>query len=299
MPTHNEIDSVLLRHWNHCKAYIQNNRLSAYRIYNRDDKALPCAIDIYQDNALGHIFAPIHDTTLKQIELHLSKLLKIKNFFYKDRAKKEGSPSLSKERKEIIVEEYGNKFHVNLIDYLDTGLFLDHRETRKWLMNQSWGKSVLNTFAYTGSFSVYAARGGAIKTVSVDISKVYCEWMKKNFKINELSFEDNLVYQMDTFDYFKYAKKKKLFFDIIVLDPPTFSRGKGVTFSVGKDHPRLLNAALDLLAPEGLIIFSNNYQDFSLKKDLLRSMRVEEKKDTIPLDFFGTQPHHCFLIRHA
>ena len=290
------VNSLLLSHYHKRKTYVEKNKLSAYRLYHYENQNLPVAIDIYQDNAVIHIFAPVELLTRKQIELSLSKLLGIKDFFYKDRTKDKEFLLLGKRRKEIIVEEYGNKFHVNLSDYLDTGLFLDHRETRKWIMQNSKGKMVLNTFAYTGSFSIYAAKGKAVETVSVDISKTYCEWIKRNFELNKFSLGNNRVYKMDTFDYFKYAQKKKLVFDIIIIDPPTFSRSKGGTFSVEKDHPKLIHEALALLSPKGFILFSNNCQNFVIKKSVLNSARITEKEDTIPTDFVDTQPHRCFVI---
>jgi 23S rRNA G2069 N7-methylase RlmK/C1962 C5-methylase RlmI len=157
---------------------------------------------------------------------------------------------------------------------------------------------VLNTFAYTGSFSVYAAKGGAKKTYSVDLSGTYCEWIRKNLRLNDLPDDKNWIYKMDTMEFFKYAKKKKLVFDIIIIDPPTFSKNKSKSFSVQKDHPLLLNAALEVLSPDGFILFSNNYREFNFKKEALSPCDLQVKTDTIPPDFPGVQPHHCWLLRH-
>lgn len=257
------------------------------------------AVDIYADNAVIHLFDQIAPSVLHKIETDITTQLGIKNFFYKNRTKTDLPIPKSNfhGRKEIIIQENGLKFHINLSDYLDTGLFLDHRETRKWIMAHSKNKTVLNTFAYTGSFSMYAAKGGAAKTYSVDLSRTYCEWIKKNLALNNFPPEKNWVYRMDTFEFFKYAKRKKLRFDIIIIDPPTFSRNKGKSFSIKKDHPRLIREALVLLNRSGFILFSNNYEQFQMVPALFESCQITEKYDTIPEDFKGSFPHRCFVIK--
>lgn len=281
------------------EAYIKKNSLEAYRLLTKEEAGFPLAVDMYADNAVIHLFDQIAPPILREIETAITTQFGIKNFFYKNRTKTDFP--LPKNnfhgRKEIIIQENGLKFHVNLSDYLDTGLFLDHRETRKWIMTQSKGKIVLNTFAYTGSFSMYAAKGGAVKTYSVDLSRTYCEWIKKNLALNNLPPEKNWVYKMDTFEFFKYAKRKKLRFDIIIIDPPTFSRNKGRSFSIKRDHPRLINEALVLLNREGFILFSNNYEPFQMDMALFKSCQITEKYDTIPTDFKGSLPHRCFVIK--
>lgn len=269
------------------------NQLDAYRLYN--GKSLPLAIDIYKDNAVIHLFDSVPKKMKNEIEADL-KERGIKHFFYKDRSGRGAGIPLKADRKEVIVEEYGHKFLINLSDYLDTGLFLDHRETRKFIASKSKNKIVLNTFAYTGSFTIYAAAGGASKTYSVDLSKTYCEWIKKNLALNKIPPESNWVYKMDTLEFFRYARRKKLLFDIIIIDPPTFSKNKGATFSVARDYPALLNAALDLLNPNGFILFSNNCRDFYMDKTLLQPCRIREEKSLIAHDFAISNPHKCFII---
>lgn len=275
--------------------YLEHNDMEAYRLLDFGESALPLAIDIYKDNAVIHLFGPFN--RLSELEVTLKNLLNIKAFFYKNRTK--GEMKLPRpSRKELLIHEHGNAFWCNLSDYLDTGLFLDHRETRKWIRDQSKNKLVLNTFAYTGSFSIYAAKGGAKKTYSVDLSRTYCDWIKKNLELNRLSPEKNWVYKMDTLEFFRYAKRKKLTFDIIIIDPPSFSRNKNSSFSVQKDHPNLINAALELLNPGGFVLFSNNKQDFKLNKEKLSPCRVQNiQRQTIPEDFSNKNAHYCFLIR--
>lgn len=294
--TINTIATVLADSFTKRKSYLRQNKIEAYRLYNNED-FLALTIDLYLDNAVISILDQSVLALLEDLEQVLRKNFAVKDFFYKDRTKQKIDLPKSN-HKQTIIQEYDHKFKINLSDYLDTGLFLDHRETRQWIGQQSRQKTVLNTFAYSGSFSIYAAKGGAAKTYSVDLSKTYCEWIKENLLLNNLPLEQNWVYKMDTLEFFKYALRKKLQFDIIVIDPPTFSKNKGKSFSVKKDHPSLINSALKVLAPDGFILFSNNYLNFELDTAALEPCTIEEKENTIPPDFHGSIPHNCYLIRH-
>jgi len=276
--------------------YLKENGIEAFRLFNGSEGSWPFAIDIYKDSAVIHVFAEWKGLPFKSLETWVKKVVPVKYFFYKDRTK-EGMKLPGGVHREMEIHENGHVFHCNLSDYLDTGLFLDHRETRRWIEGQSKGKIVLNTFAYTGSFSVYAAAGGADKTYSVDLSRSYCDWIKQNLKLNGLPEEKNWVYKMDTMEFFNYATRKGLKFDIIIIDPPTFSKNKGKSFSVMNDHPALINAALPLLKPKGFILFSTNRKEFWLKESALKSHNIDEKRDTYPPDFAGAYPHKCYIIR--
>lgn len=277
--------------------YLRENQLEAFRLC-AGNHYFPCAVDIYGDNAVIHVFSSPESNILKQMENWLNDELNVTACFYKDRTKNSPQlPNSAAGHKEDVVGEYGHKFLINLSDYLDVGLFLDHRETRKWMGEKCRGKTVLNTFAYTGSFSVYAAAGGAEKTYSVDLSKTYCDWIKKNLELNNLPPERNWVYKMDTMEFFKYAARKDLKFDIIIIDPPTFSKNKKKNFSVQRDHPEMINAALELLNPEGFIMFSNNCRDFRLEASEINSHSIKNL-DLVPPDFVGSKPHKSFIIRN-
>lgn len=292
-----ELQKILSAELKRLKPYLTKNKIEAYRLYHESTGPYPIVIDIYKDNAVIHIFERVPEDFIEELEAELKNLLAITDFFYKDRTEKTAGTPLEKgPHKEITVQEYGHTFSLNLSDYLDTGLFLDHRETRRWIESQSKNKIVLNTFAYTGSFSIYAAAGGAKKTHSVDLSKTYCEWIKKNLALNGFPPEENWVYKMDTLEFFRYAKRKQLSFDIIIIDPPTFSKNKGANFSVRRDYPELINGALELLNPNGFIVFSNNCHDFVLEKRKLRPCEVLEETTLIPPDFEGAAPHQCFII---
>lgn len=291
-----EFEPICLERQSVLQSYIKKNGIEAYRLLHYGACEFPIAVDLYKDCAVMHCTAGLEAGPLEEIERGLHRAVGAKFFFYKNRSGREIELPKSS-HKELTISEYGNIFLVNAADYLDTGIFLDHRETRKWIAAQSKGKTLLNLFAYTGAFSVYAARGGARLTHSVDLSKTYCEWMKKNFELNAMAPEHNWVLKMDVREYFKYAHRKRLQFDIIIIDPPTFSRNKGVSFSVQKDHPELINRALELLSPKGFILFSNNFSDFALREDKLAPCKVEEKMDTIPPDFEGSVPHLCYIIK--
>lgn len=172
---------------------------------------------------------------------------------------------------------------------LSCGLFLDQRENRKWTYDHATNKNVLNLFAYTGAFSVAAACGGAKKVTTVDLSKNYIEWTKHNFALNALPIEHHAFHVMDASEYLKYARKKELTFDLIICDPPSFSRDKkGRIFRIEKDFPELLSAACSVLSPDGILLFSNNYEKWTASKwlsELRRALTGKNLEITEKLNF--------------
>ena len=296
VPAEIQITKLLQKNLEELNNYIKNNNLEAYRLLNDNNPLLPVSIDIYGDYAVVHVFAKINDQTVKNLERAIHNAIQVKDIYFKDRTRDNLKLPI-KERKEIVVSEYGNKFIINLSDYIDMGLFLDHRETRRELAPQCAGKTLLNLFAYTGSFSVYAANSGAKMTYTVDLSKTYCDWARRNLELNNLPPEKNYIYKMDSLEFLKYAKKKGLMFDIIVIDPPTFSKNKGKNFSVQKDHPELINSALEVLNPKGKIIFSNNCQTFFPRKEKMPDA-VFKHINTIPKDFIFAKKRWAFEITH-
>lgn len=167
----------------------------------------------------------------------------------------------------IIVLENGIKYAVDLNDGAMVGIFLDQREVRKTIRDTyAKGKQVLNTFSYTGAFSVAAALGGAKKTTSVDLAKRSKPKTIKQFSVNGIDFEQQDIIVMDVFDYFKYARRKNLCFDLVVLDPPSFARSKKRTFSTGKDYPMLMKEAISVTENDGVIVASTNNASFGMKK---------------------------------
>ncbi len=207
---------------------------------------------------------------------------------------------LSQKNRTKIVSEKDLKFEVNLSDYLDTGLFLDHRNTRSMVQALSQGKDVLNLFCYTASFTVYAAAGGALRTTSVDLSATYLDWAQRNLALNGFSIGQG--HQLVQEDCLSYLQQSKEMFDVIVCDPPTFSnsaRMKVSSFDVDRDYPQLIGDCLKHLRPDGILFFSTNSRGFSLDPTKLPSRAMIENltQKTIPEDFRNRKIHQCFQIR--
>ena len=200
-----------------------------------------------------------------------------------------------------VVLEDGLKFLVNFDDYLDTGLFLDHRMTRKRLRTAASGKRFLNLFAYTCTASVYAAAGGAVSTTSVDMSNTYLNWAQRNFELNGLSPAGNGLVQADCRVWLEEAGRGRERYDLIFIDPPTFSNSKRMegVFDVERDHSEFIEGCVRLLAPGGLIVFSTNSQRFRLDESLTQRYDVRDiSAKTLPHDFErNPRIHKCFEVR--
>ena len=200
-----------------------------------------------------------------------------------------------------VVMEDGLKFLVNFDDYLDTGLFLDHRTTRGRLRAAASGKRFLNLFAYTCTATVYAAAGGAVSTTSVDMSNTYLNWAQRNFELNGLSPDRNGLVQADCRVWLQEANRSRERYDLIFIDPPTFSNSKRMegVFDVERDHPEFIDGCVRLLAPGGLIVFSTNSQRFRLDESLSERYDVRDiSARTLPKDFErNPRIHRCFEVR--
>ncbi len=206
-------------------------------------------------------------------------------------------------RRQLIVQESGLRFAVNLHDYLDTGLFLDHRWVRRWLRDQAAGKRFLNLFAYTASATVYAVAGGATESLTVDMSPTYLEWASENFRLNNISPWQHKFQQADCLAWLQAQARRPQSpgYDLIFIDPPTFSRSKRMhnTFNVQTDHVALLQAARALLAPGGQLLFSTNYRQFKLDTLALAGWQWQDlTAASIPPDFArNPKIHFCYLFR--
>lgn len=165
----------------------------------------------------------------------------------------------------IIIEEATGNYIVKLADGLMTGLFLDQRANRKWLARVSKGKTVCNTFSYTGALSIACALGGAKQSTSVDLSAHYSEWCEENIKLNKLSPTDHIAITADTFAHFDFCKRSNTKYDVIILDPPTFAKKKGGSFSVAEDYEKLVRLAIPLLNNQGILASSTNYSQWNFQ----------------------------------
>ena len=188
---------------------------------------------------------------------------------------------------------------VNFSDYLDTGIFLDHRPIRAWIQEHAEGKRFLNLFCYTATASLNAVKGGAISTTNVDSSATYLDWAMENFKINGWSTDiGNFFYRSDCIQFLWDTFDR---YDLIFCDPPTYSNSKSrASFDVQKDHARLIDAAMMHLEKDGVMIFSNNYRRFKMDESILEKYSVEDiSGETIGEDFKRDMKiHKCYLIRH-
>lgn len=296
------------RHW---KKWARRREISCFRLYDRDIPEFPWAIDWYEGHIHAQEFArqghdPISGDERAQLATTISGALDIpiEQLILKTRQRQKGSDQYQKtgvRGRELTVHEGGLKFIVDLQSYLDTGLFLDHRQTRQMIRKQTRDKRFLNLFAYTGSFTVYAAAGGARESVTVDMSNTYQEWSRQNFLLNDMDLQQHQLVRADVFSYLDLTKRQRQLFDIIVMDPPSFSNSKKMenTLDIQRDHPRLIHDCLTLLRPSGKLYFSNNLRSFRLDETLGEMYRIEDiTSQTTPEDFQRRRPHQCWTISH-
>jgi 23S rRNA (cytosine1962-C5)-methyltransferase len=302
----------LRKNHRHFGKWARRAGIQAYRIYDHDLDEHPLAVDLYGPCVHAQEYErqrPLeesaHEAWLSEITVSLSGVLAVdpSDIFFKRRRrlKRLGQYDLlSDERRELVVEEAGPRFLVNLSDRLDTGLFLDHRATRAMVGEMARDKRVLNLFAYTASFSVYAARGGASATTSVDLSNTYLAWAERNFELNGVRGEQHELLRMDVNEFLDHALARRARYDLIVVDPPTYSKSKMARqdFDVQRDHERLLRQCLRLLAPAGEILFSTNFRRFRMAPQLAADAQVRDiTARTIPPDFRDRKIHSCYLVR--
>jgi 23S rRNA G2069 N7-methylase RlmK/C1962 C5-methylase RlmI len=221
--------------------------------------------------------------------------------FLKHRQRQRGDTQYERvdDRKALrVVNEGGLKFQVNLSDYLDTGLFLDHRITRSMVREAAAGARFLNLFAYTGSFSVYAAAGGAAETITVDLSANYLDWAEENMRLNGLLSPAHQFIRADSREFLASLRGQARF-DLVVVDPPTFSNSKRLEedWDVQRDHAGLLQQVLGVMRPGGTIFFSTNSRRFKLDEPALAAASIREiSKQTIPEDFRNKRIHRAWRI---
>lgn len=298
----------------HQLKWAKRQNIEAWRIYERDIPQFPFAIDVYgehihlQEFDTGWLMHPDdHRKWLDEIceAVQFVTGLPKQNIHLKQRSRQKGKEQYEKtgqEGQDFIVCENGRRFWVNLDKYLDTGLFLDHRNTRKRVGETAQGKHFLNLFAYTGSFTVYAATGGAISSETVDLSNTYLDWAKRNFELNGLDTSRHQIVRADVFQYLDEAFRLQKQFDLIVMDPPSFSNSKKMLdiLDVQRDHVRLIDAAMKLLAENGILYFSNNLRSFVLDEALTARYRIKDiSSQSVPDDFRNKKIHRCWQIQAA
>ena len=295
----------------HLVKWARREGIEAYRLYDRDIPEFPLAIDRYAGRLHVQVFEKkrqLDAADLEHIQAELARCLEIppQQVVIKHRRRQRGLDQyqrLGAGSPSFTVSERGLIFEVNLSSYLDTGLFLDHRETRQMIRDRVRDKTFLNLFAYTGSFTVYAAAGGARSSVTVDMSNTYQAWSRRNLAHNNLEDpQRHRFVQADVLAFLQRMQAQGDHFDLILLDPPSFSNSKRMdnTFDVQRDQLSLLGNALELLSPGGELVFSNNRKGFKLDPRVHRLASVTEiSAQTIPVDFRRHTPHRCWSMRRS
>ena len=294
--------------------WAKQNSIDCYRIYDADLPEYNVAVDRYADWVVVQEYAPpktvdpnkarqrlfdVISATLSVLDLPANRLV------LKTREKQKGKNQYQKlgEKGDFFqVSEFNAQLWVNLTDYLDTGLFLDHRIARKMLGQMSQGKDFLNLFAYTGSASVHAGLGGARSTTTVDMSRTYLEWAERNLRLNGLTGRQHRLMQADCLSWMRDSDEQ---FDLIFIDPPTFSNSKRMedSFDVQRDHLSLMRDLKRLLRRGGTIMFSNNKRGFKMDHEGLATLGLAAQEITAKTqsqDFARNRHiHNCWLITHA
>ena len=302
--------NCIRKNYKHIKKFAKRTHTDCFRIYDKEVAHYPLAIDFYAGRFCVHYFSPYKDSDelrqelVDETEKALFQLFKATSdkIFWRTRVKAKLTRQYEKvgvQGKFFTAIEYGVKFRINLEDYLDTGLFLDHREARHLVADLSEGKRLLNLFAYTCSFSVHAAKCGAIYTKSVDMSNTYTDWGRENFLLNDLSLENNEVVRADCLKFLDQEIRSGTKYDLIVIDPPTISRSKKMDqlFDIQVDYITLISKALKLLLKGGIIFFSTNSRKFVLDESLFEGCKfIEVTSKTLPIDFHDKKIHRAWKI---
>jgi len=308
---YNMLENRLRKVQKHLGKRARRQSVSCYRIYDHDLPEFPFCIEWYADKLYVAEYQRRHGMAEEQHQFWLSESMKmiakaldisVEAIFLKTRQRKENRESqyrkLDEQGHEFPVEENGLQFLINLTDYLDTGLFLDHRDTRQRVRLESAEKKMLNLFAYTGSFSVYAAAGNAAEVLTVDLSNTYLNWARRNMRLN--GFTDETKYRYEQRDVKAYLPElENASFDIIVMDPPTFSNSKRMDdiLDIQRDYVQLINECLRILKAEGKLYFSTNLRSFKMDASLIKGTITDITKQTTPFDFERGWVRPCFEIR--
>ena len=294
----------------HLRRWPTKRGISCFRLYERDIPEIPLVVDRYEEALHIAEFERPHDRTAAEhadwLDLMVrtaSEVLEVPRelVFVKHRARQRGNSQYDRinERQAIRIVKEGNlKFQVNLSDYLDTGLFLDHRQTRAMVRDMAAGKSFLNLFAYTGAFTVNAAAGGAKETTSVDLSATYQDWAAKNLQLNGFAGSEHDLIRRDI-NTFLSSLESRCCYDLVVVDPPTFSNSKGLEkdWDIQRDHIPLLQRVIAHTTTGGMIFFSTNSRIFKLDDGALAGVTVREiSKQTVPEDFRNRRIHRCWRM---
>ena len=314
----------LIKNHKHISKWARRKGIFSYRVYDKDIPEVPLLLDIYccVDGIL-HLNLCLYRRPyyvsdeeelfwLSEMSLVSAEVLGVapSNVFVKVRERKRGASQYQKmnstSTSRFVLQEGEAKFYINLSDYIDSGLFLDHRPLRLEIANQAKNKDVLNLFCYTASFSVHAMLGGALSVCSVDASNTAIKWAKENMCLNGIALDEKCHFERkDVFAFLNEAKNKNNLWDIIVCDPPTFSNSKNRSsfFDVNKDYLQLCILCINLLKKDGVLYFSSNSRTLKFDLSILTSNVTEKlfiqdiSLQTIPEDFRNKKIHQTWKIK--
>lgn len=313
-----------MKNYRHLSRWAEREGIEAYRLYDADIPEFNVAIDLYKDQVVIYEYEAPSTITREIAESRFMKVVQITplvldhiavdKIHIKRRQVQKGRQQYERYGEEghlFEVREKEARLLVNLTDYLDTGLFLDHREVRFKIGREAKRKRFLNLFCYTGSATVHAANGGASETLSVDLSRTYLSWADKNLALNG-HFAGHELVQADVFEWLRSEvetlRKKPLMarnkdkFDLIFMDPPTFSNSKRMegVLDIQRDHTQLITDAMRLLVSDGELLFSTNLRGFRLDPQLNELFEIVDiSRATLPLDFKKRPKiRQCFIIKH-
>ncbi len=306
-------DNRLTKRARHLRRWPTKRGITCFRIYERDIPEIPLVVDRYEDCIHITEYERPHDRNLARHRAWLdlmretaAKALQVTldKTFLKQRRKNESSGQYQKidhAGNRMIVHEGGLKFWVNLSDYVDTGLFLDHRVARKRVMDEADGKRMLNLFAYTGAFSVYAAGGGARSTTTVDLSRTYLDWAGDNFEANGLSGRQHKFIASDAVEFLDEAQRRGDQYDLVVFDPPTYSNSKRTDsdWDVQVGYLEVFRRLSAIVASEGVVYFSTNFRRFKFDDQAVRKCGFASREistQTVPEDFRNRRIHRCWRL---
>jgi len=306
----------LTKMFRHSSKLAKRQGITCYRVYDHDLPEFPFCVELYEDKIYLAEYKRRHGMTDEEHEAWLEECLPAiteiigipdERIYFRQRQRQSGRTAqyekLASEQEFFIAKEAGLQFRINLTDYLDTGLFLDHRITRGMVREEAKDKQVLNLFCYTGSFSVYAAAGGAARVDSVDLSKTYLNWAEENMALNQISKSPNPEFPKSAFIH---ADVKQWLdstpaevYDLVIMDPPTFSNSKRMKdfLDIQRDHADLINKTLRAMKPGGVLYFSTNYRKFQLETEKILAASVKDiTKATTPFDFQGKLFRYCYRL---
>ena len=294
------------------RGWIKKQNTDCYRVYDADMPEYSVAIDVYGQWIHIQEYQAPKSVDPQKAESRLRDVLDAvpvafnvdrEKVVLKQRKVQKGKRQYEKQDQQqnfMEVKEGNCTLYVNLTDYLDTGLFLDHRPIRTEIEGLAKNKDFLNLFSYTCTASVHAAVGGARSTTSVDMSQTYLNWGRKNLTLNGLNEQNHEFVQADCLKWLETAQTEKDRYDIIFMDPPSFSNSKRMddVLDVQRDHVQLIELAMGLLRPGGTLIFSNNFRRFKMERDALKQFNIDDvTQESLPDDFKrNTKIHQCYKI---